>query len=79
MTSVLKMVVKRVANKAEIRAYIKARYKIVSLKQNFADLFVFTDLLICLMTGLYIETKINSELQSIENAPKLGRPKEASS
>ena len=70
LTTVVKVVGKSVAKKEEIRAYIKACSKIgCSLKQIFAEFLRFTDLLMCLMTWFLDGKKIDSGLESIENAP----------
>ena len=78
LTIVVKMVGKSVI-KEEIRAYMKACFEIgCSLKQIFAEI-----------SGIYRSTnvswhlhrwikKIDSVLESKENAPKSGRPKSAS-
>ena len=80
MSTAVKLVGKSVAKKKEIRANIKARSKVgCSLKQIFAEISVDNRI-----TNASYETvrrwkkKFYTGLESIENAPKSGRPKSES-
>ena len=71
------MVGKSIAKKEEIRAYIKTRSKIgCSLKQIFDDISaVYGSSNVSYITVRRWKNKFDSGLESIENAPKSGRPK----
>ena len=78
-TTVVKMVGKSVFKKEEIRAYIKALSKICcSLKQVFPQTsVVYGSTNVSNDMVRKWKKKYNSGLDSIENAPKLRRPKSA--
>ena len=74
------MVGKSVAKEEQLLAYIKAHYKIgCSLKQIFAKISaVYGSTNESYDTVHRWKVKSDSALESIENAPKSGRPKSAS-
>ena len=80
LTTVVKMVGKSVAKKEEIRAYMETRSKIgCSLKQIFAEISaVYGSTNVSYDTVRRWKKIFDSGLDSIENAPKSGRPKSES-